>query len=56
MLDSEEHHRDPRVRTVYDALVKKAFACTECGICVERCPLGVDVPARMHRAVGLFGA
>jgi predicted aldo/keto reductase-like oxidoreductase len=56
LLDSEEHHRDPRVRTAYDALVNNASACTECGICVERCPFGVDVPARMHRAVGLFGA
>ncbi|MCX7030342.1 MAG: 4Fe-4S dicluster domain-containing protein [Spirochaetes bacterium] len=56
LLDSEEHHRDARVRTAYDALAHKASDCTECGICVERCPFGVDVPARIHRAVEVFSA
>jgi predicted aldo/keto reductase-like oxidoreductase len=56
LLDSVEHHSDPRTRSTYDALAMKASDCTECGVCVERCPFGVDVPARMHRAVEVFGA
>jgi len=39
----------------YEALSVKASACTECGICVERCPFDVDVIANMNRAVAVFG-
>ena len=54
LSDSEEPRSDKRERTAYDALVKKASDSTECGTCIERCPFGV--PARMHRAVEVFGA
>jgi len=43
------------VVAAYEALPVKASACTECGICVERCPFGVDVIANMNRAVAIFG-
>jgi predicted aldo/keto reductase-like oxidoreductase len=56
LLDSEEHHHDAHVRTAYDALTRKASDCTKCGIRVERCPFGVNVPGRMDRAVEVFGA
>jgi uncharacterized protein len=56
LLDSEEHHPDARARAAYGALAHRASDCTECGVCVERCPFGVDVPARMRRAVELFRA
>jgi predicted aldo/keto reductase-like oxidoreductase len=32
----------------------KASACTECGVCLERCPFDVDILAKMHRAVEVF--
>jgi hypothetical protein len=56
LLDSAEHHPDSRTRADYLALAKNASDCTECGVCVERCPFGVEVPARMRRAVEVFGA
>ena len=34
----------------------KASACTECEICVERCPFDVDIVAKMVEAVALFEA
>ena len=39
----------------YESLPAKASACTECGVCMERCPFGVDVIANMNRAAALFG-
>ncbi len=39
----------------YEALAVQASACTECGVCTDRCPFGVDVVANMRRAVELFG-
>jgi predicted aldo/keto reductase-like oxidoreductase len=55
LLDTAEHHHDTGSRAAYRALTKKASDCTQCGICVERCPFGVDVPARMEHAVQVFG-
>ncbi len=42
------------VAAAYEALPVKASACTECGICVERCPFGVDVITNMNRAVAIL--
>lgn len=33
-----------------------ASACIECGVCVERCPFGVDIIGKMHRATAVFEA
>lgn len=38
----------------YEALSVKASACTECNVCMERCPFGVDVVSNMTRAVRIF--
>lgn len=42
------------LREWYGTLPVKASACTECGVCMERCPFGVDVIAKMREAVELF--
>jgi hypothetical protein len=39
----------------YKALPSKASDCTECGVCMEKCPFGVDVVGNMARAVAIFG-
>ncbi len=38
----------------YNGWPVKSSACTECGICLERCPFGVDIPARLREAAALF--
>jgi predicted aldo/keto reductase-like oxidoreductase len=43
-----------QVREWYSGYPVKASACVECGICVERCPFGVDIMAKLHEAVELF--
>ncbi len=40
----------------YSGHEAKASECTECGVCLERCPFGVDIVAKMRRAVELFEA
>ena len=39
----------------YEALSSKASDCTECGVCTENCPFGVDVVGNMARAAAMFG-
>ena len=55
ITDTAGYGIDDNVVSAYEALSVKASACTECGICAERCPFGVDVIANMSRAVDLFG-
>lgn len=38
----------------FKGLKAKASKCSECGICVKRCPFEVDVIAKMKQAVKLF--
>lgn len=42
------------LRSDYEALPVKASQCVECGDCVERCPFGVDVIAKMNGAVEIY--
>jgi predicted aldo/keto reductase-like oxidoreductase len=54
-----DHLRDDNaegLRAGYFGFPVKASACTECGICMERCPFEVDVVAKMRRAVEIFEA
>jgi len=44
------------LRAWYDMLPTNASACTECGICMDRCPFDVDVTAKMRKAVDIFEA
>ena len=41
---------DPKDRST------EASACTECGVCMERCPFDVDVISKMKQAAQLFEA
>jgi predicted aldo/keto reductase-like oxidoreductase len=43
------------LRSWYASFPTKASACTECGVCLERCPFHVDVIGRMRRAVERYG-
>ena len=54
LVDVAELPIAEELRAAYDALGVKASACTECGVCVERCPFGVDAVAKMKQAVELF--
>jgi predicted aldo/keto reductase-like oxidoreductase len=42
------------MRDNYHRMSVKASECTECAICEERCPFGVEVISKMHRAVELL--
>lgn len=41
-------------RSHFKGLSTKTSKCTECGICMERCPFDVDVISKMKQAVELF--
>ena len=41
-------------REWYAAMTAKGSDCTECGLCMERCPFQVDVIGKMKRAAEVF--
>jgi predicted aldo/keto reductase-like oxidoreductase len=41
-------------RRGYFSLPMKGSDCIECEVCIERCPFGVDIIARMRRAAQVF--
>jgi predicted aldo/keto reductase-like oxidoreductase len=58
-LDVVEHYghgpsHDSINRERYASLPAKGSDCTECGVCVERCPFEVDIIGKMRRAVEVF--
>lgn len=55
LADTAGHEKGDRTAAEYAGLPVTASACTECGVCADRCPFGVDVVANMRRAVQLFG-
>ena len=38
----------------YDKLDKKASDCIECGVCIKRCPFGIDIVENMRKANEIF--
>lgn len=56
LLVTAQYGVTDQVRADYDALPLRASECTECGECVERCPFGVDIIARLREAVEVFEA
>jgi len=54
LVPAERWGVDDALQADYDALPAKASDCIECGDCMERCPFGVDVIARMRKAAEAF--
>lgn len=54
LLAAARHGLTDSLRQAYESAPVKASACVECGICVERCPFGVDVVANVKEAANLF--
>lgn len=40
---------------LYGTLEKKPSDCVECGQCVEKCPAGIDIPARLREVAAFIG-
>ncbi len=58
-VDYVDHYGGTRrckddMRKWYKTRNVKASACTECGVCEERCPFEVPIIKKMHRAFELF--
>ena len=43
-----------QVKEWYAGFPVKTSACVECGACVERCPFGVEIIAKMREAATLL--
>jgi len=56
LLDAGRAGMSDALRGEYRRLDRGGGACTACGLCMERCPFGVDVPAAMKEAAAFFGA
>ncbi len=50
----EDNDEKEEILAAYAALQVKASECFECGDCMERCPFGVDIIARMQKAAEVF--
>ena len=55
LLETAQYALSDDLQAEYDGFSVKASECLQCGDCVERCPFGVDVIAKMEQAVELFG-
>jgi len=56
LADSASLGVSAELKSRYDRLGVKPSACTKCGLCLPRCPFGIDVVANMGKAKGLFEA
>jgi hypothetical protein len=54
LVDAAQSGITGSLRLAYGALPTSASACTECGVCVQRCPFGVEVIAKVRQAVEVF--
>ena len=55
LADTASYRTTSDVTSQYEGLIVKASECTQCGVCIDRCPFGVDVIANMSNAVSIFG-
>jgi len=56
LADNASSGISAELRGRYDKLGVKPSACTECGLCLTRCPFGIDVVGNMNKAKALFEA
>ena len=56
LLTMAEKGLTPAIKAAYAALPVKASDCTECGVCMERCPFDVDITGKMRQAAEVFGS
>jgi hypothetical protein len=56
LLTMAEKGLTPAIKAAYAAMPVKASDCTECGVCMDRCPFDVDIPGKMRQAAEVFGA
>jgi predicted aldo/keto reductase-like oxidoreductase len=45
-----------QIKEWYAEFPVKASACVECSVCIERCPFGVDITAKMREAAAVLEA
>jgi predicted aldo/keto reductase-like oxidoreductase len=43
-----------QIKEWYAGFPVKASACVECRVCMERCPFGVEIVAKMREAAEVF--
>jgi len=48
------HGKTKELRDEYERLQVKASDCTECRLCVSRCPFGIDIMGNMKKAGAMF--
>ena len=56
LADSGARGLSAELQSKYDKLSVKPSACTKCGLCLPRCPFGIDVVGNMGKAKALFEA
>lgn len=54
LVDQAQGGLEEEAGAAYSGQGVKASECTACGVCMERCPFGVDVIGKMETAVTLF--
>ena len=54
LVNSSDGEPTGTLRDKYRLLPAEASTCTECGVCMKRCPFKVDVISGMTKAVELF--
>jgi len=54
LVDHAHDGVTPELQQMYDGHAHLASECVQCGLCVERCPFGVDILAKMREAATAF--
>jgi len=54
LVDQTQEGITRELRSAYSKRRTKASECSECGVCMERCPFDVDVISKMRKAAELF--
>ena len=55
LYDMKDYVRSDQLRKEYSSFENPASSCSECGVCIERCPFDVDVITRLREINEYFG-